>query len=59
MITNTLAKNALSIDPNRGEFLGVHTDAKPTDVSVNSIFIELDTGDVYYYTGAAWAKVGA
>lgn len=59
MITNTLAKNILSINPTRGEFIGVSTDTKPTDVGTNSIFIELDTGDVYYFTGAAWAKVGA
>ena len=46
------------------EFKGLSTDAKPTGtvngkkVGVNSLFIELNTGDVYYYTGSAWAKVG-
>lgn len=41
------------------EFKGLSTDVKPTDgVSINSLFLELDTGDFYYYTGATWSKVG-
>lgn len=40
------------------EFKGLSTDAKPTDCGANSLFLELDTGDFYYFTGAAWAKVG-
>ena len=40
-------------------YVGTSQDDKPTDVEVNTIFEELDTGDSYYYTGEAWAKVGA
>ena len=41
------------------EFLGVSTDTKPTnDVAVNSLFLELDTGDFYYFDGEDWQKVG-
>lgn len=40
------------------QYLGLSTDEKPTGVAVNCLFLELDTGDFYYYTGAAWAKVG-
>ncbi len=41
------------------DLLGLSTDTKPTDgISVNTLFLELDTGDYYYFTGAAWAKVG-
>ena len=46
------------------ELKGLSTDEKPTDevngrkIGVNSVFLELDTGDLYYFTGAAWAKVG-
>ena len=40
------------------EYSGLSTDSKPTDCGVNSLFLELNTGDVYYFTGAAWAKVG-
>lgn len=44
---------------NEYEFKGVSGDTKPTEgIGVNSLFLELDTGDVYYYTGEAWAKVG-
>ncbi len=42
------------------EYLGLSTDTKPTkDVAVNSLFLELDTGNVYYFNGEAWTKVGA
>lgn len=37
---------------------GLSTDTKPTDVEVNAVFVELDTGDAYYFTGATWEKVG-
>lgn len=41
------------------EYSGLSTDAKPTEnVGVNSLFLELDTGDVYYFNGTDWAKVG-
>lgn len=39
-------------------YVGTSQDDKPTDVDVNTIFEELDTGDSYYYTGEAWSKVG-
>lgn len=41
------------------EFKGLSTDTKPTEkVLENSLFLELDTGDFYYFTGESWAKVG-
>jgi hypothetical protein len=40
------------------EYKGLSTDIKPTDCSVNSIFLELDTGDFYYFDGEEWAKIG-
>ncbi len=47
------------------ELKGLSADKKPTGlfsgkkVGVNSLFFELDTGDVYYFTGEVWRKVGA
>lgn len=38
--------------------MGIHDDVKPTDVEVNTLFLELDTGDFYYFDGTAWQKVG-
>lgn len=40
------------------DYMGLSTDTKPTNCEVNSLFLELDTGDFYYFDGAAWAKVG-
>lgn len=42
------------------QYLGLSTDTKPTDgnVDINSLFLELDTKDVYYFDGSAWNKVG-
>lgn len=39
-------------------YRGVSTDTKPTHVPLYSLYLELDTGDFYYYTGELWAKVG-
>ena len=42
------------------EFKGLSTDTKPTEnVSANSMFLELDTCDVYYFNGTTWEKVEA
>lgn len=38
---------------------GLSTDVKPINVDTNTLFLELDTGDFYYFTGVEWAKVGA
>lgn len=43
---------------NYKEFSGLSTDDKPYDCGVNSLFLELDTGKVYYFDGQAWNEVG-
>lgn len=53
MITNNDSRMG-----NELELKGLSTDTKPTNVGVNSLFLELDTGDVYYFNGSSWAKVG-
>lgn len=40
------------------EYKGLSTDIKPTACAVNSLFLELDTGDFYYFNGSTWLKVG-
>ena len=40
------------------DFKGLSTDVKPTTCSINSLFLELDTGDFYYFDGSDWNKVG-
>lgn len=56
MITN----NRIKSDTQSLELCGLSSDPKPTtynghDVGPNSIFKELDTGNVFYYTGTEWA----
>ena len=58
-ISNIKKSTADTQNKNDYDFKGLSTDSKPTEgVLTNSLFLELDTGDFYYYTGAAWAKVG-
>lgn len=54
----TLIKSGKQVNVAVGQYCGLSTDTKPTDAVENSLFLELDTGDFYYYTGSAWAKVG-
>lgn len=43
----------------KGELKGLSTDTKPTEgVSENTLFLELDTGDFYYFSGGEWKKFG-
>lgn len=50
---------AVSLIGSTGNLKGESTDAKPTtNIEVNTLFVELDTGDVYYYDGTDWLKVG-
>ena len=43
---------------NRHIYYGKSTDEKPLDASINAKFKELDTGDMYYFNGTTWAKIG-
>ena len=49
---------------NKAQFVCLSTDEKPTalpgytDDLKYSLLLELDTGDFYYYDGAAWTKLG-
>ena len=53
-VTNKLAHGTDYV-----ELEGISDDNKPTEgIGVNSKFYELDTNDVYYFTGETWAKVG-
>ena len=63
MITvNNAVKFSDRKHPNDMELKGLSTDVKPTvvdgnPVAVNSIFLELDTKDFYYFDGEEWQKV--
>ena len=52
MITDTLSTQG------RADYMGLSTDTKPTNVGANTLFLELDTGDFYYFDGEEWLKVG-
>lgn len=46
-------------DINYVELAGLSTDTKPDGIATGSLFLEVDTGDVYAYdeTGVEWDKI--
>ena len=64
MITIDCIKNTDGTEDLDFDFKGLSTDTKPTgefggrEIAVNSLFLELDTGEFYYYDGSDWNKVG-
>lgn len=49
-------------NPYYREYAGLRTDTKPTeDVTTGSLFLEVDTGDVYAFdeVGGEWNKIAA
>ena len=50
----------ITLNGHAPSLLGTSSDVKPTeDIEVNTLFAELDTGDIYYFTGVPgeeWAK---
>lgn len=54
MVTNNDCRQG-----NNFQFLGKSTDDKPTtNIGENSLFLELDTGTVYYFSNNQWLVVG-
>ena len=49
----------ITLNGHGADLKGLSTDQKPTNVALNTMFLELDTGDFYYFNGTTWAKVGA
>ena len=41
------------------DFSGVSTDTKPTNCAVNSLFLELDTGNFFYFDSGEWHQIPA
>lgn len=54
----TIDKVGGSSESKHAEILGKSTDIKPTDANINDMFIELDTGDAYYWDGSLWQVIG-
>ena len=48
----------ITLNGSTANLKGLSTDVKPTDVEVNTIYLELDTGDFYYFDGDNWNKIG-
>lgn len=54
----TIDKVGGSSESKHAEILGKSTETKPTDANVNDIYMELDTGDAYYWDGLSWQVIG-
>lgn len=39
-------------------YLGLSDDPKPANAEINALYLELDTGDFYYFDGTEWNEVG-
>lgn len=48
----------ITLNGAQADLRGVSTDEKPTNVEVNTLMLEVDTGDFYYFDGTSWQKVG-
>jgi hypothetical protein len=49
----------ITLNGSTPNYMGLSTDTKPTEkIEINALFLELDTGDFYYFTGTTWEKVG-
>ena len=49
----------VTVNGNTANLVGLSTDTKPTEgVEINKLFLELDTGDFYYFDGTNWVIVG-
>ena len=40
------------------DYRGTSQDDKPLTAKVNDIFLELDTGNFYYFDGEEWQAIG-
>ena len=56
-----LKRVGLSSDKHYCEFAGLSTDDKPTGWATGSLFLEVDTGNVYAYDeeGEEWNQIAA
>jgi hypothetical protein len=49
----------ITLNGSRADLMGLSGDTKPeTGIEINTLFLELDTGCFYYFTGETWAEVG-
>lgn len=49
---------AVTLNGANGNLCGLSTDTKPADAAINTLFLELDTCEFYYFDGENWQKVG-
>jgi len=54
----TIDKVGGSSESKHAEIFGKSTDIKPTNANINDMFIELDTGDAYFWDGLVWQQIG-
>lgn len=48
----------ITLNGNNANLVGLSTDEKPLNQEVNTLFLELDTGNFYYFDGSEWSAVG-
>ena len=60
-MVRTLVRNVQADDIHYVELSGLSTDTKPEGFATGSLFLEVDTGDVYAYDeeGAEWNQIAS
>lgn len=48
----------VTLNGNGANYLGLSGDDKPAEAATNAMFLELDTGKFYYFTGEEWLELG-
>ena len=48
----------ITLNGAQADLRGDSEDEKPTNVEVNTLMLEVDTGNFYYFDGTEWKKVG-
>lgn len=49
----------ITLNGSNANYIGLSTDNKPETAETNALFLELDTGNFYYFDGSEWALIGS
>lgn len=54
-----MAVTLVNASNNYNEYIALSTDNQPVDAPENSLLLEIDSGDIYYYCNNEWKLFGS